>query len=151
MLEWTSTVSCRRGRVLVVEDHPLVGPALMDSLVGDHDAVLETTAKDALRRLASGEHFDVVLCDLTLPLMDGIDLYFALHEHDPETARRIVFMTGGPCGTRAEEFVRNTRNKVLKKPFQMEVLLAIIAARVRSERVHEGNWWPDAAAPGAVG
>ena len=151
MLEWTSAVSPRRGRVLVVEDHPLVGPALMDSLACDHDAVLETTARDALQRLSSGERFDVVLCDLTLPLVDGIDLYFALHELDPETARRVVFMTGGPCGTRAEEFIRSTRNKVLKKPFEMELLLAVIAARVGSESVHEAYWRSEDAAPGAVG
>ncbi len=122
---------CRhRGRVLVIEDHPLLGEALVDSISQDHDVHLETTAADALHLFRGGRRFDLVLCDMSLPGMDGVDLHEELHRLDADCAHRMVFMTGGACGARAADFIRRTPNVVLQKPFAIEVLLSLIKLRL---------------------
>ena len=55
-------------------------------------------------KLRVGRRFDVILCDLMMPTMSGIDVYNAIRDKDADQARRIVFMTGGAFTERALEF-----------------------------------------------
>ena len=63
--------------VLVVDDDPLVSRALARAL-GDCEVVVTSDARDALASIESGERFDVIVCDLMMPDMTGMDLYDAL-------------------------------------------------------------------------
>src|SRR4051812_30659155 len=85
----------RRGRLLIVDDEPHIGNTLRLLLHPDHEVVPVTSARDALHRIGSEAPFDVIFCDLMMPLASGTDFYRALEASSPHLLERLVFMTGG--------------------------------------------------------
>jgi CheY-like chemotaxis protein len=120
----------RIGRVLVVDHEPLSGAGLARALSGHCEVVVETEAAAGLARLFAGERFDVVLCDLMMPSMDGLSFYEALAASMPEAAQRVVFMTSGILSADAEAFFARISNVVLEKPIDAEGLQALVARRI---------------------
>jgi signal transduction histidine kinase len=121
-----------RGRVLVVDDEPLILRMMMHAL-RDHDVVCVTSAADALEQLAA-RSFDVVLCDLMMPGMTGMQLYERLRVGNPGLEARLVFMTGGTLLPDVQRFLTDTANPCLEKPIPIKRLRNLIDARVRSAR-----------------
>jgi DNA-binding NtrC family response regulator len=107
----------RRGRVLVVDDEPMVGSSIRRLLGRDHDVVVVQSAKDAVARIAAGEDYDVILCDLLMPEMTGMDLHAAFEERDPALAQRMVFLSGGAVTQKARDFYEQVPNTKIEKPF----------------------------------
>lgn len=124
----------RRGRVLVVDDEPMIATAIGRTLALDHDVVLTSAAKEALSRVTSGECFDVIMCDLMMPQMTGMDLYHELSRKAPEQAARMVFLTGGAFTVEARAFLDEVMNQRLEKPFDTRQLLALVNERVRTKQ-----------------
>jgi CheY-like chemotaxis protein/two-component sensor histidine kinase len=120
--------SASRGRVLVVDDEPLVLGAICRMLELDHDVTGVTGGHAALDHLARAR-FDVVLCDLMMPGMNGIELYAVIHARFPELTDRIVFMSGGAATEATAAFVARTSNLVVDKPFDTETVLALVRDR----------------------
>jgi len=116
-----------RARILVVDDEPLVGTAIERFLGPRHDVSRFTSAAEALGLLDSGERFDVILCDLMMPDVTGMDLHARLAEAQPDQAARMVFMTGGAFTDRARRFIEETKNPTLSKPFDLSDLDRTIA------------------------
>lgn len=56
------------------------------------------SADEALRLIEGGERYDVILCDLMMPVMTGMELHDALSRFAPDQANAMVFMTGGAVG-----------------------------------------------------
>jgi two-component system cell cycle sensor histidine kinase/response regulator CckA len=113
----------RRGRILVVDDDPLVRSVLQRSLAPHHDVVVTASLSEARARLAQGGDYDLVLCDLMLGEESGIDLYEEQLRSSPETSHRFVFLTGGAYTARAAEFLASVTNPVIEKPFTLRGLL----------------------------
>ncbi len=112
-----------RGRVLVVDDDPLVSSALRRTLVRDHEVEVVVSSRRALELLTSpGSGFDVILCDLMMPEMTGMELHAQLTAEAPEQARRMVFITGGAYTPAAREFLERVSNPRVEKPFEPEAL-----------------------------
>ncbi len=116
----------RRGRILVVDDEPRMGKALQRLLAPAHDVAVAQSAREALALVAEGSRFDVVLCDLMMPGMSGMDLHAELARTAPELAARMVFMTGGAYTASAQRFLDAVPNRRLEKPFKPEALEALI-------------------------
>jgi PAS domain S-box-containing protein len=116
-----------RRRVLVIDDERLVGEAIARSLSEENDVEVVTDAQQALARLGTGQRYDVVLCDLMMPVMTGMDLYAELVRRAPELAPRLVFMTGGAFTPRARSFLESISNPCLEKPLDMSKLRSILA------------------------
>ncbi|MBI2393930.1 MAG: response regulator [Deltaproteobacteria bacterium] len=121
----------RRGRILVVDDEPMVSSAVRRMLASDHEVVTVARAEEALERLVAGEHFDVIICDLMMPHMTGMDLHAELSRSLPETARRLVFMTGGAFTTNAREFLDKISNPRLEKPFDVASVRFVVHSLLR--------------------
>jgi two-component system cell cycle sensor histidine kinase/response regulator CckA len=115
--------SLRRGRILVVDDDPLVRSVLQRSLAPHHDVVVAGSLSEARARLAQGGNYDLVLCDLMLGEESGMDLYEEQMRSSPETSHRFVFLTGGAYTARAAEFLASVTNPVIEKPFSHLALL----------------------------
>ena len=116
------------GRILLVDDEPSICRVIALLLSDDHEVVTVTRAREALAKIAAGEHFDVILCDLMMPEVSGIELYDMMSIED---RARFVFMTGGAFTQKAREFLANTKQPRLQKPFtESDVRRAI--ERVRS-------------------
>ncbi len=96
----------------------------------DNEVVVTTDASAALARLQAGEWYDVVLCDLMMPDMDGIEFHRRLCAIVPEEAGRLVFITGAALTVHAEAFFKHAPNLLLQKPLDLEGIRALIARRV---------------------
>ena len=107
----------RRGRILIVDDEPLVSQAIRRALQREHEVMALTSAREAHARLSRGEQFDLILCDIMMPEMSGIDLHQELARLSPELAARMVFLTGGAFTPRAREFLSQIKNPCVEKPF----------------------------------
>ncbi|HEY3886840.1 MAG TPA: ATP-binding protein [Vicinamibacterales bacterium] len=110
-------------RALVVEDEAALGAAVAESLA-DAGFVVDRAGdgEEALARV--GERtYDVIICDLKMPRVDGAAFYRTLARDQPEAARRIIFVTGDVAGTEAERFLDETGCRWLAKPFRLKDLL----------------------------
>lgn len=114
-------------RVLAIDDDINVGRATMRSLGRSHVVTLESDGAAAVARVASGEEFDVVLCDVMMPGFSGVDVLRELQRIAPALARRFIFMTGGVSGE-LRRLVETSGVPVLEKPVVKNQLLAAIAA-----------------------
>jgi PAS domain S-box-containing protein len=120
-----------RGRVLVVDDDPMVAAVVRRILASDHDLTSTTSAQHALDLCSGGERYDVILCDLMMPQMTGMDLHAALAQLAPDQAQRMLFFTGGAFTERARSFLDQVENLRLEKPFDATTLRTLIATRLR--------------------
>jgi PAS domain S-box-containing protein len=119
-----------RARVLVVDDEPLVGTVLQRTLRTEHDVEVVTSARDALARVDGGERFDLVISDLLMPDVSGMDLYRELVERHPRLAGRVLFLTGGAFTPAAREFLERAAVTCLEKPFDLAALRAAVAKKL---------------------
>jgi CheY-like chemotaxis protein len=116
----------RRGYVLVVDDEPLIGASARRLLSSEHDVVVVHSGAAALSAVDSPRAFDVVLCDLMMPGMTGIELHQALERSRPELAERMVFITGGAFTSAAELFLERVAVRRMDKPFDPRALMAVV-------------------------
>ncbi|MEO8904615.1 MAG: ATP-binding protein [Polyangiaceae bacterium] len=109
--------SARRASVLVVDDEFAVGD-LLRRVLREHDVTVFTRARQALELLGSGAQFDVILSDLMMPEMSGMEFFEQLTEHFPESAARTVFVSGGAFTPAARAFLDRVTNERVEKPFE---------------------------------
>lgn len=121
----------RRGRILVVDDEKIVATAVKRILCVDHDVEVLTSAQEAFRRIVAGERFDIILCDLMMPVMTGVELHSELLRAAPGQAERMIFLTGGAFTPRARAFLDEVPNLRLEKPFELATLRALVQERLR--------------------
>jgi signal transduction histidine kinase len=119
----------RRARVLVIDDEPLITRVLQKGLAR-HDVVIASEARAALARIERGETFDVILCDLMMPDISGIDVHTYLSRAYPAVAARMVFMTGGAFTSSAKQFLSKVPNERIDKPFSMASVKQLIERRL---------------------
>ncbi len=122
----TSAVSLdafKGARVLVVEDEPALAIAVAEALV-DAGFVVDRAGdgEEGLTRLAE-QSYELIVCDLKMPRIDGMQFYRAMAAATPALARRVIFVTGDVAGTDAERFLEETGCRWLSKPFRLGDLL----------------------------
>jgi signal transduction histidine kinase/CheY-like chemotaxis protein len=109
-------------RVLVIDDEPLVANAVVRALGPGYDVTKSHCARDALAMFEAGTSFDVVLCDLMMPEINGMELWDRVAKRDPGLATRFVFISGGAFTETAADFLRASSNACIEKPFQAKAL-----------------------------
>jgi PAS domain S-box-containing protein len=119
-----------RLRVLVVDDEIALGRTLAIGLADEFDVATATSGREALELLASKERWDVIICDLMMPDVSGMDVYERVAERSPHLAERFVFVTGGAFTERARAFVERVGAPVIEKPFELAQLSALLRERV---------------------
>jgi DNA-binding response OmpR family regulator len=73
--------TARKTTILVVEDEPQLRRTVLRALDREgFEVVLAERAEDALARIELGQSIDLIICDLNLPSMTGLDLYQRLRE-----------------------------------------------------------------------
>jgi PAS domain S-box-containing protein len=124
------SMGSRRARVLVVDDEPGVANTLRAMLETHHEVKSVENGRDALKILLADEDFDIVFCDLVMPELSGIDLYYALELNRPQKAARVIFMTGGVFTPEAEQFLAQVKNRRIEKPFSLARIEQLLAEAV---------------------
>ncbi|MGB6266060.1 MAG: ATP-binding protein [Candidatus Acidiferrales bacterium] len=110
------------GRIIIVEDEPTVAQLIVDVLhEAGHHAQAFLDSQEALTRL-SRERFDLVICDLRMPRLDGPAFYEALVRSGSPLQHHIIFITGDTLSPRTLEFLEGRGLPYLGKPFLVEEL-----------------------------
>ena len=110
-------------RVLVVEDEPALAVAVSEALEDAGFTVDRAgDGEQGLTRLTEA-NYDLIVCDLKMPRIDGMQFYRAMAAATPALARRVIFVTGDVAGTDAERFLEETACRWLSKPFRLGDLL----------------------------
>ncbi len=117
--------TCTRARVLVIDDDPRVARALGRTLRA-HDVTLAQSADVALARIRSGESYDLVLCDLMMPGMNGVGFYGALERERAALLPNVVFMTGGIFTKDVARFIEQSAVVCLQKPISADALIRLV-------------------------
>ncbi|MGH9347349.1 MAG: hybrid sensor histidine kinase/response regulator [Vicinamibacterales bacterium] len=117
----------RGASILLVEDEHALAAAVADALA---EAGLKVEhagdGHEALTRLRTHQAYDLVICDLKMPRVDGMTLYRAIAAAAPALARRVIFVTGDVAGTDAERFLEESGCRWLAKPFRLADLLRAV-------------------------
>jgi two-component system NtrC family sensor kinase len=111
--------------VLIVEDESALASAMAESFM-DAGYLVDRAGdgEEALARLEGG-HYDLIISDLKMPRMDGIQLFGVVRERHFDMAERIMFVTGDVIGTDAERFLADSGCRWLAKPFRLSELLRL--------------------------
>ncbi len=122
-----SVVAGRSLRILVVDDEPLVCEGIKRAL-GAHDVILASGGGDAIERCIQDD-YDLVLCDVMMPEVSGMEVFRKVRRIRPEVAQRFVFMTGGAFTPTARAFLDSIDNEQIVKPFSLRDLRQLVARR----------------------
>ena len=116
-----------RPQVLVVDDEPGIGRLVTRFLRRECDVTVAENGAVALQKIdASPAGFDVIFCDVMMPVMNGMELWGALLEKHPKLLSRLHFMTGGVFTPTAARFMEQLAHPPLEKPVNRDQLLRIV-------------------------
>jgi CheY-like chemotaxis protein len=118
--------------VLVVDDDAMVGTSVVRALSRECDVAIVGSAAAAMGKLEAGAKYDVIICDLMMPVATGMDLYQEVASKYPAIAARMIFLTGGAFTEGAREFLQSVSSPCLSKPISINELRA--AVRKQAER-----------------
>lgn len=124
-------------RFLVIDDEPVICKGCRIALTGQ-DHVIDTcqTGKSALEALEKTD-YDIVLLDLKLPDMEGMDILKSVHPINPDT--RFIIMTGFSTVQSAVEAMKSGAFDYLVKPFSTDELLIVITKAITNKQLVEEN------------
>ncbi|GAB4217452.1 MAG: hypothetical protein OHK0013_44960 [Sandaracinaceae bacterium] len=117
-----------RLRVLLVDDDELLLRALQRALQQDFECIAVSSGRAALELVRRHEHFDVIVSDVVMPDMNGLDLYEAVRAQDPGLAERSIFLSGGLHQASLIKRIHDTGRLFLNKP---------LSPRDLARRIHE--------------
>jgi len=115
-----------RGKVLIVDDEPVIRNILARILSNKgHQAQTVSSGKAALAMLHE-KGYDLLVADLKMSGVSGIELYETLKKKSPDMADRTVFITGDTMTEETNDFLASTGRPFLAKPFTPMEFLEII-------------------------
>jgi two-component system, NtrC family, sensor kinase len=120
------TVRSERRRVLVVDDEPTMCSVVSRMLRKSYTVTTFTDAREALASVARGDGYDVVLCDVMMPGMSGMEFLEQLHHTSPALAKRTGFLTAGAFTERARAFLQAEGRKYVDKPVDIPTLTRLV-------------------------
>ena len=119
------TAEPTRSRVFILDDERLVTRSVRRLLMTDHEVVTANDPLTALEMLANDDAFDVLIVDLRMPHLSGVEFHAALVEKHPACAERLLFMSGGadeelvgPAGLPRPCLVKPVRPERLREAVQ---------------------------------
>lgn len=116
-------------RILIVEDTPLMRESLVDVLTASgHDVTTADNGLQAVESIAAGAEFDIIITDIIMPEMDGIQAIMEIQTLQPQA--RIIAISGGSARMEKGQGLETARRlgavAVLEKPFEVDTLLAAV-------------------------
>jgi CheY-like chemotaxis protein len=137
----TGGVASLAPRILVVDDEPGIRVALRRYFQRRGWIVDEADngarALQLLMATPAGVDYDVVICDLTMPVFSGVELHDALAASRPELLDRVIFSTGYILSAPRREFLARWGRPILEKPFDLSTLGRVVE-RMLESRVTAG-------------
>ncbi|MEP7065884.1 MAG: response regulator [Gemmatimonadota bacterium] len=128
-------------RLFVIDDEQTIRAAIIRYFTRHGWEVEEAedgrAALDILLR-SEADRFDVVMCDLRMPHLSGVELHRELREKRPDLVNRLIFSTGDVASSDAASFLASSQRPVVEKPFELarleELIVQVRAAANEAER-----------------
>lgn len=114
-------------RILVIDDEQDVSELLRDILAGVGYQVSTVDNGRAALALLGKQAFDLILCDMRMPDVDGQGFYEALNETQPALCQRLIFITGDILNEVIKAFLEQVKRPVIEKPFIPDDIRDIVA------------------------
>jgi PAS domain S-box-containing protein len=118
-------------RALVVEDEPALGDAVAAALADEGFRTDRAENGEAALKKVRETHYDVIICDLKMPKVDGMAFFREVSAKMPHIARRLIFVTGDVAGTEAERFLEESGCRWVPKPFRLRDLVRVARETLR--------------------
>lgn len=128
-----------RGNVWIVEDSPLEAEMIRRALAPWHDAEVFAEGAAMLERLASSPAPDVVMLDLVLPGISGLDACLSIRERFDAMALPVLVLTMQLRGAHMLEALQAGANDYLVKPFDPRELVARVTGLARTTRLYRAH------------
>jgi len=118
----------------VVDDEPLVAAAIADTLgLEGYEVEMAKNGREALKKIAA-RSYDLILCDLLMPELDGVGLYRELERQQPSLLQRLAFVSGSTEVPEYASFCDRTAIPLLGKPFGIADLHRLVRRLLRDTR-----------------
>jgi CheY-like chemotaxis protein len=115
--------STSKARILVVDDEPIVQDFLTAALTEEgHEVDTVNNGEDAMEKLGN-EEYDVILLDIKLPGMSGIEIYEQLQKSSKSLTRKVIFITGDVMSVDTMVYIKSSQTPYITKPFEAARLL----------------------------
>jgi len=111
--------------ILLVDDEPAIR-SLLSRVLGEHDVRVVDSGRAAIAAI-DDQDYDLVLCDLMMPDLTGMDVYTHVCEHRPSLKDRMVFLSGGAFTEQSQEFLADPARRHVAKPFRVDEILQLVA------------------------
>jgi CheY-like chemotaxis protein len=100
-----------RKKILIVDDELMLLLSMQRLLGNLYDITIAAGAKEAIKIVDKQDtHFDLIIIDIYMPDINGVDLYHHIIKKNPSLKNNIIFMTGGNLTTEIKEFLTNNKN-----------------------------------------
>jgi|GEM_PF-1007069 len=120
----------KNSRILVLDDEPNIQSVLAQSLQSRGYAVdIASNGLDGLAYLSRAS-YDVILCDIRMPGINGVDFYRQVQAKDNSIAKKIIFITGDVANKMTRDFIEENHVTCLRKPFELADLLQVVQLAV---------------------
>jgi CheY-like chemotaxis protein len=126
-----ATLPPRRGTILIADDEIAVIRSLRRLLERDHDVLAARSGEEALEIIRANNQIDVILYDVSMPRLQGPEFFDALQRTRSSAADRIIFVTGGVADAEVSRFLKETKNPILEKPFNLLLLNDYLAMMLK--------------------
>ncbi len=114
--------------LVLIDDEELIVASIKRILRRSHTVTAFTSSSVALEHLLQrSEAPDLVLCDLSMPEITGIELYDSVLLENPALARSFAFMSGGGGLAQENVFLADKRERYIQKPFNVNELRDFVA------------------------
>lgn len=110
-------------RILLVDDELMLLFSMRRMLEDLCDVTIASGGRKAIDLINKGDkHFDLIICDISMPDINGVNFFLYIAKHHPGLEKRIIFMTGGPMSAYLDDFFADNKNLCLSKPFDYDKL-----------------------------
>ncbi len=127
------SATLRRLRLLIIDDEVLVARAVRRMFDKEFRVEIALDGKAALEKLEQAD-YDVILCDVMMPGIGGLDVFRQVRSNNEMLAGRFVFATGGLFSQELSDAVRRLSNMIVEKPFDPDELRRVIEAAANAAR-----------------
>ena len=116
-----------------MDDEPNIQSVLAQFL--QRRGYIVDTASNGVDGLAhlSRASYDLILCDIRMPGINGVDFYGRVQVQDERLARKIIFITGDTANKMTRDFIEENQVKCLRKPFELADLLQVVQLAVEKK------------------
>jgi CheY-like chemotaxis protein len=122
-----SRVVPKRAAVMVVDDDPMICEILAAHLSDAYDVAAFTSPRAALASMLEG-NFDLILCDVMMPILNGVEVFERATRERPELESRFLFITGGAFTEQTRSRLKQANRPIVHKPCSRAELLETVHA-----------------------